>query len=391
MKKMNCVIVILLFMMTYTIEAGNVNIKEADMSGMQSDAFSLVSKMTMGWNLGNTMEAIGGETNWGNPKTTEEMIKAVKAAGYNAVRIPCAWDNYLENQITYKIKDNWLARVKEVVDYCVNNDMYAILNIHWDGGWLENNCTPDKQEVVNIKQNALWEQIAVYFRDYDEHLLFAGCNEPNVKSTEQMAVLCSYEQTFVDAVRRTGGRNTYRNLIVQGPETNIDKTDEWMCLPNDPAGKGRMIIEVHYYSPYNFCLMPKDEEWGKKYYFWGEGKQQYATGEYEGRWADWGGEEFMKQQFAKMKRKFIDNGVPGIIGEFCSARRFLNDPEAQRAHDESRGYFHEFLTEQAKNYGLVPFLWDTGGVFDRRNNMSVIDSHIYDGMVKGAGQGNYPF
>lgn len=367
------------------------NRKKPDKSGMSSNAFELVSKMTMGWNLGNTMEAIGGETNWGNPKTTEAMIKALKDKGYNTVRIPCSWNHYLEDQTTYKIKDSWLTRVKEVVDYCVDNDMYAILNIHWDEGWLENNCTPDKQDAVNIKQNALWEQIAVYFRDYDEHLLFAGCNEPNAKDAEQMKVLLSYEQTFVDAVRRSGGRNAYRNLIVQGPETDIDRTDELMIMPNDPVAKDRMIIEVHYYSPYQFCLMPKDETWGKVFYFWGKEYQQYAVGEYEGRWATWGGEEYLGERFGKIKRKFVDKGIPGIIGEFCAGRRTFADPEIQEIHDRSRGYFHACVTEMAKNNGLVPFLWDTGGTFDRHKGMAVIDPYVYEGMVKGAKAGKYPF
>ena len=103
--------------------------------------------------------------------------------------------------------------------------MYAIVNIHWDGGWLENNCTADKQEANNKKQKALWTQIANKLNVYDEHLLFAGCNEPNVENTAQMAVLKSYEQTFIDAVRATGGNNAVRNLIVQGPSTDIGKTD----------------------------------------------------------------------------------------------------------------------------------------------------------------------
>ncbi|MDM8174501.1 MULTISPECIES: glycoside hydrolase family 5 protein [Olivibacter] len=362
-----------------------------DMSGMSSNAFQLVSKMHVGWNLGNTLEAIGGETYWGNPLTTEAMIRAVKSAGINAVRLPCSWNQYLEDQTTYKIKESWLARVKEVVDYCVNNDMYAILNIHWDEGWLEKNCTPEMQESVNKKQKALWEQIAVYFRDYDEHLLFASSNEPDVKNSQEMAVLHSYYQTFVDAVRNSGGRNTYRNLIVQGPATNIDLSDELMTLPHDPTGAGRMIMEVHYYAPYNFCLMPKDEDWGKMFYFWGEEFKNYAVGEYEGRWANWGGEDYVREQFSKMKRRFTDQGIPGIVGEFCSVRRTFSDPTIQKAHDESRNRFHACVAQEAKNAGFTPFLWDVGGVLDRRNNMAVIDPYIFYGLMWGANMGKYPF
>lgn len=361
-----------------------------DKIGMESDAIQLSSKITMGWNLGNTLEAIGGETNWGNPKTTEAMIKEIKALGYNAVRLPCAWDQYLENQTSYKINDWWMNRVQEVVDYCVNNDMYVLLNIHWDGGWLENNCTPDKQAAVNIKQNALWEQIAVHFRDYDERLIFAGCNEPNAKNAEQAEVLRSYEQTFIDAVRRTDGRNAYRNLVIPSPETNIDLADTLMILPKDVI-ENRMIVEVHYYAPFNFCLMDKDESWGKMAYFWGKGYEQYAVGEYKERFSTWGLEDYVLEQFRIMKRKFTDKGIPSFLGEFGAARRRFKDPKMQLAHDQSRGYFYQVVTEQAKNHGVVPFIWETGGVFSRRNNMRITDPEVYNGMVRGAEAGKYPF
>lgn len=366
------------------------NILMPDKSGMDADAIELSSKITMGWNLGNTLEAIGGETNWGNPMTTEQMIKDIKGLGYNAVRLPCAWNQYLENQTSYKIKDSWLARVKEVVDYCVNNDMYVMLNIHWDGGWLENNCTPNKCAAVNIKQNALWEQIAVYFRDYDEHLLFAGCNEPNAKNAEQAEVLRSYEQTFIDAVRRSGGRNAYRNLIFPAPETNIGLAGSIMKLPKDLV-ENRMILEVHYYEPFNFCIMDKDESWGKMAYFWGKGYEQYAVGEYEGRFSTWGLEDYLLEQFKIIKSNFTDKGIPSILGEFGAARRRFKDPKIQLAHDQSRGYFYQIVTEQAKNHGVVPFIWETGGVFDRRDNMRIIDPEVYNGMVRGAVAGKYPF
>ena len=110
-----------------------------DATGMTSTAKVLAAKMFAGWNLGNALEAPGDETAWGNPKVTQTFIDSIKAAGINTIRIPCAWDSYIENVSTCKLKASWLARVKEVVDYCFKNNMYVILNIHWDGGWLENN------------------------------------------------------------------------------------------------------------------------------------------------------------------------------------------------------------------------------------------------------------
>ena len=166
-----------------------------------------MKNIKIGWNLGNSLEATGSETAWGNPATTLAMINKISEMGFNAVRIPCAWNQYLSDESTYEIKTSWLQRVKEVVDYCIQNNLYVILNIHWDGGWLENDIPNGYSETVNTKQSVLWKQIATYFRDYDEHLIFAGCNEPNVENADDMSVLLKYEQTFVDAVRATGGKN----------------------------------------------------------------------------------------------------------------------------------------------------------------------------------------
>src|SRR5690606_24535079 len=119
------------------------------------------------------------------PNISKEYVEAVKDMGFNAIRLPCSWDQH-SNQTTAKIKQQWLDRVKEVVQYCVDNDMYVLLNIHWDGGWLENNCTPEKQEAVNAKQRAFWQQIATHMRDFDERLMFASANEPHVENATQM-------------------------------------------------------------------------------------------------------------------------------------------------------------------------------------------------------------
>ena len=183
----------------------NTNPIAADATGMSSTAVQLAAKIKLGWNIGNTMEASGGETAWGNPKVTKALIDLVKANGFNAIRIPCSWNQNLSNPAKAEINTIWMNRVKEVVQYCVDNDMYVILNIHWDGGWLENNVNTASKEANNAKQKAFWEQIATSFRGFDEHLLFASANEPNVENASEMTVLTSYHQTFIDAVRSTGG------------------------------------------------------------------------------------------------------------------------------------------------------------------------------------------
>lgn len=366
---------------TVTQEA--LSVPEADKTGMEQDAPELMKNIKIGWNLGNSLEATGGETAWGNPATTLAMIDKIREMGFNAVRIPCAWDQYLSDETTYEIKSSWLSRVKEVVDYCMQNNLYTILNIHWDGGWLENDIPNGYSEEVNNKQKVLWTQIATYFRDYDEHLLFAGCNEPNVEDEDDMATLLKYEQTFVDAVRATGGKNVYRNLIVQGPSTDIDKTMQYMTsLPVDIT-PDRLSVEVHYYSSWQFCGMENDESWGKAFYFWGEENKKYATGTYEGRWDNICGESYVQSQFQKLKEKFTDQGVPVIIGEFAAIRRTLSDQQAQEGHDLSRAAFDKCVVREANTRGLVPFYWDRGdGVLDRKN-LQVYDELEYNGLMEG--------
>jgi endoglucanase len=358
----------------------NMTPKIGDVTGMKSTAVQLAAKMNMGWNIGNTMEAIGGETAWGNPKVTNDLIKKVKQSGFNAIRIPCSWDQYAD-KTTAKIQDAWLNRVKEVVQYCVNNDVYVILNIHWDGGWLENNCTSEKKDSVNDKQKAFWEQIATTFRDFDEHLIFAGANEPNVTNAAGMDVLLSYHQTFINAVRSTGGRNRYRVLVVQGPGTDIERTNSLMsALPVD-AIPNRMMAEIHYYTPYQFCLMDKDESWGKMFYYWGE---NYKSSTDPTRNAT-SGEDDMNKFLGMMKTKFVSKGIPVILGEFEAIRRTSLTGSDLALHLDSRTYFFKYLVKQAKANGLIPFYWDIGnGVINRSNN-SVLDQKALDSLRAGAG------
>nr|WP_315148941.1 cellulase family glycosylhydrolase [uncultured Flavobacterium sp.] len=364
----------------------NTNPIADDAAGMGSTAAELAAKMKLGWNIGNTLEATGGETAWGNPKVTKALIDLVKANGFNAVRIPCSWNQHA-NTTTAQINVAWLVRVKEVVQYCVDNDMYVIVNIHWDGGWLENNITDAKKEANNAKQKAFWEQIATHLRGFDEHLLFASANEPNVDNAAQMAVLTSYHQTFIDAVRSTGGKNAFRTLIVQGPSTDIEKTNKLMTvLPTDKTAN-RMMAEVHYYSPWNFGGLTKDESWGKMFYYWGAGYHSATDTE---RNATWGEEADLEKNFKLMKTQFVDKGIPVVLGEFGAIRRTTLTGDALTLHLASRAYYLKTVVKQAKANGLLPFYWDEGslgdkgfGIFKRSDN-TVFDTQaltaLQDGM-----------
>lgn len=354
----------------------NTKPKAPDTTGMSSNAVQLAAKFKLGWNIGNTMEAIGGETAWGNPLITESYIKFVKQNGFNAIRLPCSW-NQFANQTTAKIEDTWLNRVKQVVQYCVDNDIYVLLNIHWDGGWLDHNINQVKQDSVNAKQKAFWEQIATTMRDFDEHLMFASANEPPVENTVQMEVLNSYHQTFIDAVRSTGGKNSYRVLVIQGPSTDIDKTSDLMNgLPVDPVAN-RMMVEVHSYTPFQFTLMSGDASWGNMFYYWGTGNHSMLE---PGRNATWGEESILNESFKKLKTKFTDRGIPVILGEYGAYRR--KAPLDKAKHEASVDQWITFMTKQAIAHGLKPFFWDTGGALDRQNN-TVRDARTINAIIAG--------
>ncbi len=361
----------------------NLSPLPADATGMSSTAQQLAAKFKLGWNIGNTMEAPGGETGWGNPAITEAYVKFVKQQGFTAIRLPCAWDwHHLADPAKAKIDPAWLNRVKEIVGYCVNNGLYVLLNIHWDGGWLENNCTPAKKDSVNAKQKAYWEQIATALRDFDEHLMFASANEPDVQNQAQMEVLHSYHQTFVDAVRSTGGKNSYRVLVVQGPSTSIEKSNDWMNMPTDVV-PNKLMAEVHFYTPSQFCiLLDGDASWGKMFYYWGAGN--HSTIEPD-RNATWGEESEVDKSFALAKKKFIDKGIPVILGEYGAYRRNDNTykPKDLEKHNNSVDYWITYVTKKAIANGLIPFWWDTGGALDRRLN-TVKDQRTIDALIEGS-------
>lgn len=349
--------------------------------GSMRTATQLADVMTIGINIGNTMECPSSETAWGNPKINETFIKGIAAAGFTCVRIPCAWYNGHINKATGAINETWLARVREVVEWCISNNLYTVLNIHWDGGWLEEHCSPtDDAETINALQKALWQQIATYMRDIDDHLLFAGCNEPNVENSSQMKILLQYEQTFIDAVRETGGNNAYRTLIVQGPSTDISKTQELMkTMPTDPAGNGYLMAECHYYDPYPLTLSEKGEAWannGKPFYFWG-------SFEYEAPYnATYGKKSDVTAQMMKLKTQFVNKGIPVIMGEYGTSRHTNLNGDMQKYHDASVAEWSNYVTLKMREAGIIPFWWDTGSSCTSTFNMTLIQRA--NGNVKDA-------
>jgi endoglucanase len=325
-----------------------------DTTGMCSlTAVELTKYMVPGWNVGNSLEATGGETSWGNPLITQRLMDSVKAAGFNAVRIPVAWSKFSDTS-TYTIEADFMNRVGEVVDYVLNDGMYAIINIHWDGGWIQ--PTYAMEEYVNNRLAIMWNQIALHFRDYDHHLLFAGTNEVHVDdswgapSKENYTVQNGFNQTFVNTVRATGGRNVYRYLVVQGYVTNIDYTVSSFAAPSDVTDN-RLMVEVHYYDPYNFTLNTDNDniiQWGK-----------YATN--PARTETWANESYADNQFMKMRLHFIDKGYAVILGEYGATSRLnLGSEELNAEHAWYRKYYTGYITASIISRGLAPFYWDNG-------------------------------
>jgi len=340
----------------------------------------IAGKMGVGWNLGNTLEAIGGEGSWGGGHTSQQLIDSVKAAGFNTVRLPVSWFCHSDT-INSVIDKDWVVRVKEIVDYCIKDDMYVILNMHWDKGWLENRVNKANQDIVNKRQRLYWTQISNYFKAYDEHLLFAGANEPNAHDSIQMSILLTYHQTFIDAVRATGGNNSSRILIVQGPATDVDDTYKLMkTMPKDNIAD-RLMAEVHYYTPYQFCLLEKDADWGKMFYYWGKGNHSVTD---TIRNASWGEEKDVDKNFGKMKAQFVDKGIPVILGEFGAGKRKLSPPSDQALNNASVESYYKYVVKSAVSKGLIPICWDVPGWLFNRNTGAILDRDIIKAIKQGA-------
>lgn len=364
---------------TSITEAVTINQEQGTTTGdMSKTAMDIAALMYPGWNLGNTMEAgnaannwknagIGSETFWQSAKTTQQLIDLVKASGFKSVRIPCSWVmGHITEAEACTIDADWLARVHEVVDYCIKNALYVIINQHWDGGWIEHDGFTAATDVdaTKAKLTKIWTQIANSFKNYDERLIFAGMNEPGVGAGEGDIIgvadmsnrIAEYEQTFIEAVRATGGNNAKRVLIVQGPNTDIDKfvANNYMSKIKDSA-TDRLMVEVHFYDPYNFTDLSEDKDWGKYCLYWGKNN---TNGSEAGRTADAKyNEDYVEAQMKKMKTNFFDKGYPVLIGEFGANQRLAIGKDA--VHDASVKDYYKAVVTGAINNGCVPMAWDT--------------------------------
>jgi len=317
----------------------------------------LVKDMGLGINLGNTFESNGSwingntvqayETAWGSPVITKTMVDGYKAAGFKTVRIPVAWSNLMTGN--YTISAALLSRVAEVVNYVLDNGMYAIVNIHQDGGWWSN--FPNDSAECMKKYTRVWTQVSNHFKDYSDYLVFESLNEEGVwndvwyiwgNNSDNMTakaraygILNTINQTFTNVVRGSGGNNGERHLLIAGYETNIDRTiDNMFKMPTD--SKNRCAVSVHYYDPFGFTHLDKNESWAQLRLTWG------TQADYDE----------LNNNMNKMKTNFVDKGIPVIIGEYgfaCSA--------LPREQSEIRKYTLA-VANAIYSRNMCPVLWD---------------------------------
>jgi hypothetical protein len=308
---------------------------------------------TYGFNLGNSLEAV-----WGFTYPTAAALNTAAASGFNAVRIPVAWAHNATTNISggitnYPINPTFMAKVKQTVDYAIAAGMYVVMNDHWDDGWMENNIGSTVDPTINAKMNSYWTQIATTFAGYDNHLLFAGANEPNVHNPDEMKTLMFYYQTFVNAVRGAGGNNTNRWLVIQAGGDTL-----WLnALPTDTV-TNRIMVEYHNYTPSLFTIIHSDQSWGNAIYFWGPA---YHYSGNPSRNATFGEEGDIDAGFQTLADLYVSKGIPVLIGEFGAyPTGGLNGTETTWNRNSTL-YWDKYVAESARAHGLSPFYWSTPG------------------------------
>ena len=378
-------------------------------------ATDAVKNMGVGWNLGNTLDSNSGdinnmwiecftsrtpsdyETAWRQVITTPELIKMMKDAGFNAIRLPVTWYPHMEatfNSVKYvsstqtltpwdrtndpigtKIQKAWMQRVHEVVDYVISQGMYCILNIHHDTGsantaWLiasESDYAQQKDCFI-----AIWQQIAEDFKDYDEHLLFEGYNEmldpyrswnfasfetpsryDNTVATSAYNAINSFAQSFVDVVRATGGNNSQRNLIVSTYSASsgagswnqhLQDPLKYMKRPNDEV-ENHIIFEVHSY------LDIKDLNDTKN---------------------------VVNQMISALKSYLVAKGAPVIIGEWGT-----NVENGYALYRQNMLSFARYFVEQTKANDIGTFYWMGLSDGEHRSVPEFNQTDLKDAIIKG--------
>ncbi len=325
----------------------------------------IVAQMGIGWNLTNTLDA-PTETMWGNPKATQELFDKVAAKGFKTARIPVSWVNHMGDGPDYTIDTEWLERVNEVVLYALSNNMFVILDIHHDDSWILPSYAT--LEASKVQLRAVWKQIATYFEKYNERLIFESINEPRLVgdsmewsggSAEGQDCVNQLHAVSVDAIRSTGGNNEKRAIMVSPYGANLGAAST-LVLPNDD----KLIVSIHSYSPYWFCLGPGDSEYVD--YDWGTQADKDA----------------LSADFESLKTLFIDKGIPVILGEWGATCRTLPTGGTNEADCEAHA---QHFVQECVRRGICPVAWDMGYI--NRTTYAWKRESVIDAMFEGKALG----
>lgn len=345
-------------------DADNTSVSEpAPMRDIPST--ELVKEMKVGWNLGNTLDSTitnpkgtelpsDWETAWGQPVTTKAMIDSVAAQGFNVLRVPITWEGKFGEGPDYTIDPDWLARVNEIVDYGIDDDMFVIINVHheeWHMPTYENEAAA--QEILT----ALWAQIADHFKNYNEKLIFEGLNEPRLKGTpmewnggndEARDVINHWNAAFVETVRNSGGNNKLRHLMVTPyAASSMDKVLNDFAVPDDD----KVIVSIHAYLPYTFALADNAQ----------------ATTEWSAdNPADTNDIDML---MANLKDRYLDKGRAVIIGEMGTRNRMNTEARAECAR---------YYSEAAHNAGIPICWWDNNAFVGGGENFGLFDRKTFE-------------
>lgn len=340
-------------------------------------SYETLAAFTIGYNLGNTLDAdpspsdwwdptgktpIDWETTWGQPETTQEIIDAIAAKGFGVIRVPVSWWPHMDE--SGNVDAAWMARVKQVVDMVINANCFCILNVQHDTGadtpaWVQANM--ESYQAGNAKFKYLWTQIANTFKDYGDHLLFEAFNEilyvnNNDGWTVPEAGYEGYEairlwhQAFVDAVRATGGNNEYRNLVINPYSASSSQTVlNEMAVPVDKHSN-HILMSIHSYDPYSFCN--DNDPWNINYF------DDDCKAEIDG-------------VFQRLSQCSSNLGIPAFVGEFGAI-------DENKDMDE-RVKYATYMRQKFAEYNMVGLWWM--GLYDRKKN-EWYEQEIVDALFK---------
>ncbi len=327
----------------------------------QNRAQEIVYNMQFGWNLGNTLDAthwqdlqnagLSTETDWGQPKTTQEMIKGLKNLGIKSIRIPISWHNHLADN-NYTIDSDWMKRVKQIVDWAYDEGMYVIINIHHDnydskkknfgygkGFYPSSECKEESFKFIT----RVWEQVSETFKDYDEKLVFEILNEPRLQGDEHewgyksgcstckdaMNSLNEFNQNALDTIRASGGNNATRLVMIPSLCASPDAAfNSDFKMPEDSA-ENALALSVHMYTPYNFAMgTPNGGE--------------IFTSDDKGT---------LDRYFSELNKLYVSKGIPVVIGEMGATNK---------DNLKHRAAWFGYFVQHSRKYGMTACVWDNG-------------------------------